>query len=98
MQIKLSKGVRVLANRSTDTNCLYFRLRVEIEDWKAKNLKLTEELNQVKAQYKEMERKVEESREQQQMLTAEKDQLSAEHQSLSERLNILLAENKYDYF
>ena len=48
----------------------------------------------MKAQYKEMERKVEISKETYQTLSAEKDQLTSEQQSLQQRLETLVAENK----
>merc|ERR1712025_1103122 len=50
--------------------------------------------NQVKAQYKEMERKVDISKETYQTLSAEKEQLTTEQQSLQQRLESLVAENK----
>ena len=34
-------------------------MRLELEDWRKKNNKIQEELNEVKAQAEEMERKVE---------------------------------------
>ena len=70
------------------------RLRVELEDWKSKTLKMQDELNQVKAQYKEMERRVEANKETNVALTQQKEQLSAENQELSSRLEALLADNK----
>ena len=51
-------------------------------------------LNQVKAQYKEMERRVEANKETNVALTQQKEQLSAENQELSSRLEALLADNK----
>ena len=83
-----------------DKNCGSFfsfeisRLRVELEDWKSKTLKMQDELNQVKAQYKEMERRVEANKETNVALTQQKEQLSAENQELSSRLEALLADNK----
>ena len=70
------------------------RLRVELEDWKSKTLKMQDELNQVKAQYKEIERRVEANKETNVALTQQKEQLSAENQELSSRLEALLADNK----
>ena len=65
-----------------------------MEDWKSKTLKMQDELNQVKAQYKEMERRVEANKEINVALTQQKEQLSAENQELSSRLEALLADNK----
>ena len=65
-----------------------------MEDWKSKTLKMQDELNQVKAQYKEMERRVEANKETNVALTQQKEQLSAENQELSSRLEALLADNK----
>ena len=70
------------------------RLSVELGDWKSKTLKMQDELNQVKAQYKEMERRVEANKETNVALTQQKEQLSAENQELSSRLEALLADNK----
>ena len=72
----------------------YERLRVELEDWRSKTNKMQEELIQVKAQYKEMERRVEANKETNVALTQQKEQLSAENQELSSRLEALLADNK----
>ena len=65
-----------------------------MEDWRNKTNKMQEELNQVKAQYKEMERRVEANKETNVALTQQKEQLSAENQELSSRLEALLADNK----
>ena len=41
--------------------CQIFRLRKEVEDWKSKSNKMQMELNQLKAQYKGLEIKVQET-------------------------------------
>ena len=70
------------------------RLRVELEDWKSKTQKMQEELNLVKAQYKELERHVEEQREKERQQTALKEQLVEEQKILSARLEKVMKENK----
>ena len=71
-----------------------FRLRVELEDWKGKTQKMQEELNLVKAQYKELERHVEEQREREQQQSALKQQLLEEQKVLAARLEKVMKENK----
>ena len=73
---------------------LYIRLRIELEDWRSKNNQIQEELNQVKAQAEEMERKVEESKVENQQLRETKDVLTVEGQSLSAKLEELVALNQ----
>ena len=73
---------------------LSFRLRVELEDWKGKTQKMQEELNLVKAQYKELERHVEEQREKEQQQSALKQQLLEEQKILAARLEKVMKENK----
>ena len=70
------------------------RLRIELEDWRSKNNQIQEELNQVKAQAEEMERKVEESKVENQQLRETKDVLTVEGQSLSAKLEELVALNQ----
>ena len=91
---KPSRGEKLDKNCGTFFSFEISRLRVELEDWKSKTLKMQDELNQVKAQYKEMERRVEANKETNVALTQQKEQLSAENQELSSRLEALLADNK----
>ena len=67
---------------------------MELEDWRSKNNQIQEELNQVKAQAEEMERKVAESKQENQQLRETRDVLTAEGQSLSAKLEELVALNQ----
>merc|ERR1712126_446128 len=73
----IRREISIIGRKNHDAEQTIKRLRVELEDWRNKTNKMQEELNQVKAQYKEMERKVEISKETYQTLSAEKDQLTS---------------------
>ena len=70
------------------------RLRIELEDWKNKNNNLQEELSQVKAQAEEMERKVEESKVENQQLLETKEAVITEGRTLALKLEKLMALNQ----
>merc|ERR1712029_798014 len=90
----IRREISIIGRKNHDAEQTIKRLRVELEDWKSKTQKMQEELNLVKAQYKELERHVEEQREKERQQTALKEQLVEEQKILSAGLEKVMKENK----
>jgi len=90
----IRREISIIGRKNHDAEQTIKRLRVELDDWKSKTSKMQEELAKVQAEYREMERKVEESREMNQNLVNTKETLNQEQQTLTEKLENLLADNK----
>merc|ERR1719290_777882 len=54
----MRREISVISRRNHDAEQTVTRLRVEMDDWKTKSNKMQMELNELQAQYKEMENKV----------------------------------------
>merc|ERR1739838_1279724 len=90
----IRREISIISRKNHDAEQTIKRLRVELDDWKSKTSKMQEELAKGQAEYREMERKVEESREMNQNLVDTKERLNEEQQSLTAKLENLLADNK----
>merc|ERR1712215_345018 len=70
------RELSIIGRRNHDAEQTIKRLRVEMEDWKTKSNKMQMELNELQAQYKEMENKVKVSKETHQTLLRTKEDLT----------------------
>jgi len=88
------REISILGRRNHDAEQTVTRLRVEMDDWKTKSNKMQMELNELKAQYKEMENKVEAAREEGAVLAATREELANTQTRLAGRLEELSTDNR----
>jgi len=90
----IRREISIIGRRNHDAEQTIKRLRVEMEDWKSKSNKMTMELNQMKAQYKEMSAKLKVSQQTLASLTKSKEELTTEQQILTQKFDKLQIDNR----
>jgi chromosome segregation ATPase len=90
----IRREISIIGRRNHDAEQTIKRLRVEMEDWKSKSNKMQMDINELKAQYKEMESKVGAARKRNTALAGQKEDLSGKQIRLTASLNELTSENR----
>merc|ERR1719481_514027 len=88
------REISIIGRRNHDAEQTIKRLRFEMEDWKSKSNKMEMDLNELKAQYSEMEKKVVAVKEKNKGLVTQKTELSETQVRLTSKLDELELENR----
>merc|ERR1712126_179556 len=81
------REIAIIGRRNHDAEQTIKRLRYEMEDWKSKSNKMEMDLNELKAQYSEMEKKVVADKEKNKALVTQKTELSETQVRLTSKLD-----------